>query len=92
MVSFCNFSANEFGSSDIKLSPMLLLLIFSLSRESTKDFLDEIEKSDVLYQYDPQLWNIVQSETNGFFNGQNSAQQTAQAIQSKANLYLAEQK
>lgn len=61
-------------------------------KQAMEYLLDEIEKSDVLYQYDPQLWNIVQSETNGFFNGQNSAQQTAQAIQSKANLYLAEQK
>ena len=42
--SSASFSANEFGLSDIKFKLMLLMLQFSLSRESTKDFLDEMEK------------------------------------------------
>ncbi len=50
-----------------------------------------IEDTEVLYQHDAELWNIIQTEANKFYSGQNTLDKTVQAIQSRASLYLSEQ-
>ncbi len=45
----------------------------------------------VLYRHDDAVWEIVQAEANRYFAGQLSAEDCAQAIQSRASIYIAEQ-
>ena len=59
--------------------------------QAMEELLDVIENTTVLYQTDAQLWSIIEDETAKFYAGQNTAEETARAIQSRASIYLAEQ-
>ena len=59
--------------------------------EAMEDFLAVLENADTLYQSDASLWSIVSEEVNKFYAGRSTAEETAQAVQSRASIYLAEQ-
>ena len=59
--------------------------------EAMEDFLVVLENADTLYQSDASLWSIVSEEVNKFYAGRSTAEETAQAVQSRASIYLAEQ-
>ena len=59
--------------------------------EAMQDFLTVLENANTLYQSDAPLWSIINDETAKFYAGQNTAEETAKAIQSRASIYLAEQ-
>ena len=44
-----------------------------------------------MYRYDPQLWSIVSEESAAFFAGARTAEDTAAAIKTSAEIYVAEQ-
>lgn len=54
-------------------------------------FIEELENVKAVYRYDPQLWSIVSEESAAFFAGARTAEDTAAAIQSRAEIYVAEQ-
>ena len=56
-----------------------------------QDFMSRIAEINTVYRYDPALWEIVEAEASRFYGGQLTAQQTAEAIQSRVKIYLAEQ-
>ena len=56
-----------------------------------QDYMGRIAEIDTVYRYDPSLWEIVEAEASRFYGGQLTAQQTAEAIQSRVKIYLAEQ-
>lgn len=51
-----------------------------------------LNNPNVVYRQDPQIWEIVNSEVGAYFSNQRSAEETARIIQSRASLYLAEQR
>ena len=60
-------------------------------KQSMRDFIAHAESASVCYRPDDALWSIIKAELNKFYAGQNTAEQTAKAIQSKASIYIAEQ-
>ncbi len=60
-------------------------------KQAMRDFIAHAESASVCCRPDEQLWAIIESELNRFYAGQNTAAQTAQAIQSRASIYLSEQ-
>ena len=65
--------------------------IYELSQEQADMVLDVIAKTTRVATYDESISNIVDDECAGFFAGQASAEETAAAIQSRVQLYVAEQ-
>lgn len=59
--------------------------------QAMEDMISLIEGTTVLYQTDTQLWNIIEDEVNRFYDGQCTAAETAQKIQSRASIYISEQ-
>lgn len=59
--------------------------------EGMQAFLGVLENVSSLYQYDAPLWSIVVDETAKFYDGRATVEETAQAIQSRASIYIAEQ-
>ena len=64
--------------------------------EMPQSFADEIksyiEGITVTSYYDEKVYNIIEEECGKFFSGDQSAQQAASMIQSRASLYLSEQR
>ena len=63
---------------------------------STQEQVDQIreliETTTKVANYDQSMINIVNEEAEAFFQGQKSAQDVAKLIQSKANIYVNEQR
>lgn len=59
--------------------------------QAMEDLIAALESTNALYQNDIQLWNIIKEETNKFYAGRATAEETAGAIQSRASIYLSEQ-
>lgn len=62
----------------------------------TMDYLEEfeylVESVTGIYEYDSSLMNIIWSEAQAFFAGDKSAEDAARIIQSRASIYMAEQR
>ena len=54
-------------------------------------FADAFSGATVLYRHDDAVWEIVEAEASRYFAGQLTAEDCAQAIQSRASIYIAEQ-
>ena len=65
--------------------------IYALSQEQADMILDVISKTTRVISYDESIMNIVTDEAAPFFAGQATAEETAAAIQSRVQLYVAEQ-
>ena len=65
--------------------------IYALSQEQADQILDVISKTTRLSVYDESIMDIVNDEAAPFFAGQATAEETASAIQSRGQLYVAEQ-
>ena len=69
--------------------------IEGVERERYAAFLEknlaQLDKIHAVRRYDAQIDQIVRSEAGAYLNGQRSAEETAQAIQSRASIYIAEQ-
>lgn len=61
---------------------------------ATEDEIDAvrelIERTDKLYEYDEQMYNIIKEETQGYFEGQKTAKEVADIIQSRIQIYVNE--
>lgn len=69
--------------------------IEGVERERYAAFLEknlaQLDKIQAVRRYDAQIDQIVRSEAGAYLNGQRSAEETAQAIQSRVSIYIAEQ-
>ncbi len=65
--------------------------IYELSQEDADIILDLIENTHAVYAFDQDIMNIITDETAAFFAGEKSAEDTAAMVQSRVNLYVAEQ-
>ena len=65
--------------------------IYELSQEQADMILDVISKTTRVATYDQAIMDIVNDEASGFFAGQETAESAAASIQSRVQLYVAEQ-
>ena len=66
--------------------------IYALTQEQVDQIRELIETTTKVANYDQSMINIVNEEAEAFFQGQKSAQDVAKLIQSKANIYVNEQR
>lgn len=59
--------------------------------ELMQDFLNVLENISAVYQQDAAILRIVKEETNKLYDSRCTASEAAQAIQSRASIYVAEQ-
>lgn len=64
--------------------------IFSASQSDVDTIRSLVESATTLAQYDEQLFDIVSEESAAYFKGQKDVKEVANAIQSRATIYLAE--
>ena len=61
-----------------------------LNIEPTEEFVEELYTFSQPYKTDEALFDIIQEEAAAYFTGQKSAQDVASIIQSRAQLYVNE--
>ena len=65
--------------------------IYAMSQEQADQILDLINATTAVYGYDESILNIISDEAAAYFAGEKSLDDTANMIQSRVNLYVAEQ-
>lgn len=70
------------GGMEIPIDPM--------TQEEVADLKEQIYSITNVYNYDQKLIQIVQEESAGFFSGQKSAEEVAKIVQSRAQIYINE--
>ena len=65
--------------------------IYAMSQEQADQILDLINATTAVYGYDESILNIISGEAAAYFAGEKSLDDTANMIQSRVNLYVAEQ-
>jgi len=72
------------GPGEISLSPAAMT-------QADIDYINKfISELNTYANADPNIDNIIQDEAKAFFNGDKSAEETAELIQRRANTYLGE--
>ena len=66
--------------------------IYALSQEQADKLLEVINSTDKVMDQNDAIFSIVQEEAAAFFAGQKSAEEVARLVQSKAKLYVNEQR
>ncbi len=64
--------------------------IFAATEEEVAAVRELIENVSVSYQFDMQMYNIIEEEAGAFFEGQKSAKEVADIIQSRVQIYVNE--
>lgn len=70
----------------------LTIDIYALTQAEADQFMQLINSTDRIYGYDQDIMDIVTDETQAYFAGQKSAEDTAAMIQSRVSLYVNEQR
>ena len=66
--------------------------IYAMTQEQYDDLMALINSTTAIGRYDESIMSIITDVTGSFFAGEKSAEDTAKTIQSRVNLYVAEQK
>ena len=66
--------------------------LYALTQEQVDQLRELVETTTKVANYDQSITGIVTEEAEAFFQGQKSAQEVAKLIQSKANIYVNEQR
>lgn len=66
--------------------------IYATTPEQAQQLRDVIAGAEKLLDYDSSIIDIVTAEASAFFAGQKSAEEVAKLVQSKANIYVNEQR
>ena len=66
--------------------------IYAMTQEQYDDLMALINSTTAIGSYDESIMSIITDVTGSFFAGEKSAEDTAKTIQSRVNLYVAEQK
>lgn len=64
--------------------------VYEYTEEDSNKLLSLLTEIDAVYESDVTLVGIILSEAEGYFSGASTAEQTADAIQSRVDIYLAE--
>ena len=65
--------------------------IYAMTQEQVDQILDLINATTAVYGYDESILSIISDEAAAYFAGEKSLDDTANMIQSRVNLYVAEQ-
>ena len=65
--------------------------IYAMTQEQADQILDLINATTTVFGYDESILNIISDEAAAYFAGEKSLDDTANMIQSRVNLYVAEQ-
>ena len=65
--------------------------IYAMTQEQVDQILNLINTTTAVYGYDESILNIISDEAAAYFAGEKSLDDTANMIQSRVNLYVAEQ-
>lgn len=65
--------------------------IYAMTQEQVDQILDLINATTAVFGYDESILNIISDEAAAYFAGEKSLDDTANMIQSRVNLYVAEQ-
>lgn len=65
---------------------------YALNQEIADAFMDAVNSCNKSSDYDQSIIDIVTEQAGAFFSGQKSAQEVAKLVQSKANIYVNEQR
>lgn len=65
--------------------------VYAMSQEQADQILDLINATTAVYGYDQSIMDIISAEAAAYFAGEKSLDDTANMIQSRVNLYVAEQ-
>ena len=66
--------------------------IYAMTQEQADEILEIISTCTKVASYDTSIYNIVYEQAQGFFAGQKTVDDVARLIQSKANIYVNEQR
>ena len=66
--------------------------IYAMTREQADEILEIIETCTKVASYDTDIYDIVNEQAQAYFAGQRSLDEVARLIQSKANIYVNEQR
>ena len=66
--------------------------IYAMTQEQADDILSVIETCTKVASYETSIYNIVNEQAQAYFAGQRSLDEVARLIQSKANIYVNEQR
>lgn len=66
--------------------------VYSMTEEEHQMFMDLLARTDRLMTYDSSIMDIIREEAAVFFSGQKTAQECADVIQSRVEIYVNEQK
>ena len=66
--------------------------IYAMTNEEYSAIMELIESAEKINRYDMDIIEIILEETQQFFAGEQSAEDTAKFIQSRVNLYVNEQR
>ncbi len=66
--------------------------IYEMTQEQADEVMDLINRTTSTSDYDQEIMDIITDEAQAFFAGEKTAQETAGMIQSRVNLYVAEQR
>lgn len=80
-------SQGQYGTSDGKIHN-----IYAMSQEQADKLMEVIETCTRAVDYNDSIFSIVQEQAQAFFAGQKSAEEVARLVQSKANIYVNEQR
>ena len=77
---------SEYGIGDISF------YIGNPTDEDIEEIKELIDRADTISSYDEEIFNMVTEETDAFFKGEKSATEVAEVIQSRASVYVKENK
>ena len=66
--------------------------IYSMTQEQADEVMNIIESCTKLSNYDTAIYDIVYEQAQAYFAGQKSIEEVMRLIQSKANIYVNEQR
>ena len=66
--------------------------VYNLEPEQVQQIRDLIESTTKVADYNQEILDIVSEQAAPFFAGQKSAEEVARLVQSKANIYVNEQR
>jgi len=69
-----------------------IIYIYAMTREDGDKIINLIDSAVGSFGLDESLWNIISEGANDFFNGKNTVEEAVRIIQSRASIYVSEQK
>lgn len=64
--------------------------VYAMTQQELDTFMDLYNNTNSIVSYDQEIYDLITAQTEAFFNGQKTAEETAKLIQSSVSLYVFE--